>query len=163
MTVFALGDICPRLSSGKGIPASEVRSNGAYPVIGGNGIRGYTDSYNFQGSCVVIGRQGASCGNVRYFSGKAHMTEHAVVACANPNHNTHYLAYYLSTMNLGRLSAQSAQPGISVKTLAKQAVEMPELSVQNRVVEVLGKIDDKISLNRHINDYLLEIVLAKDD
>lgn len=154
MTAHALGDICLRLSSGKNISASRVSAHGAYPVFGGNGLRGYTDSFNFEGECAVIGRQGAACGNVRFFSGKAYMTEHAVVVCANEEHDTHYLAYLLSIMDLGRLSAQSAQPGLSVKTLAKQIVDMPPLDVQCSVAELLGRLDQKTALNRRINDYL---------
>lgn len=154
MTAYALGDVCSRLRSGKSIPAANVTAAGAYPVMGGNGLRGYTDSFNFEGDCAIIGRQGAACGNVRFFSGKAYMTEHAVVTCANGEHDTHYLAYLLSTMDLGRLSAQSAQPGLSVKTLAKQTVNLPALDVQRRTVELLGKLDRKIALNRQTNDYL---------
>lgn len=99
-----LNDACSRLSSGKSISAKYVTSEGIYPIYGGNGIRGYTDIYNFDGECAIIGRQGAYCGNVRYFSGKAYMTEHAVVTCGNESSNTRFLAYLLSTMQLGRLS-----------------------------------------------------------
>lgn len=151
---YELGSVCARLSSGKGIPASQVFNEGAFPVYGGNGLRGYTDHSNFRGDCAIIGRQGAFCGNVRYFNGEAYMTEHAVVVCANECHNTRYLAYLLSQMNLGRLSGQSAQPGLSVKTLAKQAIELPPLDVQNKVVAVLSSLDSKIALNEKINDNL---------
>ena len=101
---YELKDVCSRLSSGKGIPAAQIHDEGKFPVYGGNGLRGYTDHSNFVGSCAIIGRQGAFCGNVRYFHGEAYMTEHAVVVCATPEHNTHYLAYLLSMMNLSRLS-----------------------------------------------------------
>lgn len=153
---YELGSVCARLSSGKGIPASQVFNEGAFPVYGGNGLRGYTDHSNFRGDCAIIGRQGAFCGNVRYFNGEAYMTEHAVVVCANECHNTRYLAYLLSQMNLGRLSGQSAQPGLSVKTLAKQVIELPPLDVQNKVVAVLSSLDSKIALNEKINDNLLD-------
>ena len=151
---YELGSVCARLSSGKGIPASQVFNEGAFPVYGGNGLRGYTDHSNFRGDCAIIGRQGAFCGNVRYFNGEAYMTEHAVVVCADECHNTRYLAYLLSQMNLGRLSGQSAQPGLSVKTLAKQVIELPPLDVQNKVVAVLSSLDSKIALNEKINDNL---------
>ena len=39
------------------------------------------------------------------------MTEHAIVVCTNENHDTRYLSYLLASMQLGRLSGQSAQPG----------------------------------------------------
>ena len=149
-----LGTICSRLSSGKNLPAKFVYPQGKYPVYGGNGLRGYTDTYNFKGECAIIGRQGAFCGNVRYFQGTGYMTEHAVVACANENNNTRYLAYLLSTMQLGRLSAQSAQPGLSVKTLSKQIVDVPSLESQNKIASILSILDEKIELNNKINENL---------
>ena len=158
--VYELAEVCSRLSSGKGIPASKVTPEGNYPVYGGNGLRGYTEQSNFSGDCAIIGRQGAFCGNVRYFSGEAYMTEHAVVVCATPEHNTRYLAYLLSTMNLGRLSGQSAQPGLSVKTLGKQQISLPTLDTQNRVASILARLDEKIELNNHINENLQQQAAA---
>ena len=127
---------------------------GAFPVIGGNGVRGYTDTYNFDGECAVIGRQGAACGNVRFHSGKAYMTEHAVVAVANESNNSQYLSYLLKTMRLGNLSGQSAQPGLSVKVLSQQAVSLPSLDSQRQAVAILGTLDRKIELNNRLNGYL---------
>jgi type I restriction enzyme S subunit len=153
---YELGKVCSRLSSGKRIPASQVSDSGEYPVYGGNGLRGYTDHTNFEGECAIIGRQGAFCGNVRFFSGKAYMTEHAVVVCTNEQTSTRYLAYLLSIMNLGRLSGQSAQPGLSVKTLAKQEIELPALEQQKKIVSILASLDDKIEQNQKLNDNLLQ-------
>ena len=159
-TEYELGAICSRLSSGKGISARNITDEGEYPVYGGNGLRGYTGTCNFDGDCAIIGRQGAFCGNVRYFNGQAYMTEHAVVCCANEEHNTRYLAYLLSTMNLGRLSGQSAQPGLSIKTLSKQIVRMPSLEQQKKVVSVLSALDAKIASNEKINDNLQQQAAA---
>ena len=151
---FKLGDICSRLSSGKGISAKLIDDVGKFPVYGGNGLRGYTAQSNFFGECAIIGRQGAFCGNVRYFSGEAYMTEHAIVVCANKDNNTRYLAYLLGIMKLGRLSGQSAQPGLSVKTLAQQDVDMPPLEQQRKVTKILATIEKKIELNNKINENL---------
>lgn len=153
---YRLGDICSRIKSGKGIPASKVSPTGKYPVIGGNGIRGYTDTSNFKGDCAVVGRQGAYCGNVRFFTGEAYMTEHAVVIVGNELADTKYLAYLLSIMQLGHLSAQSAQPGLSVQTLSKLSIDIPDLSTQQQIAVILGALDDKIELNRRINANLEE-------
>ena len=154
MKQYTIAEVCSRLSSGKGIPASKVTPTGPYPVIGGNGVRGYTDSFNFDGECAIIGRQGANCGNVRYFQGKAYMTEHAIVAIANENANTKYLACLFSLMHLGNLSAQSAQPGLSVQTLSKQIVYLPEISKQNQIANIIKALDTKIEINKQINDNL---------
>jgi len=37
-----------------------------YPVYGGNGFRGYFSHYSNDGDFVLIGRQGALCGNINY-------------------------------------------------------------------------------------------------
>lgn len=57
-------------------------------------------------------------------------------------------------MNLGQLSGQSAQPGLSVKTLGMQEIMLPPLEYQNRVVALLGVLDEKIAVNERINDNL---------
>ena len=160
MSRQTLGDACSRLSSGKSIKAAEIEESGSYPVMGGNGLRGYTETFNFDGECAIIGRQGAACGNVRFHSGKAYMTEHAVVAVANNENDSHYLAYLLSTMGLGHLSGQSAQPGLSVKTLSKQEIDLPPLEEQKQVVEVLGTLDAKIAVNTKLNGYLADVADA---
>ena len=152
--IYKLGDVCSRLRSGKCISASEVSSCGKFAVIGGNGVRGYADKSNFNGQCVVVGRQGAYCGNVRYLDGEFYMTEHAVVVVGNELADTHFLAYLLSTMHLGQLSAQSAQPGLSVQTLSKLEITLPSLEDQRKIAGILSAIDDKIENNRRINTNL---------
>lgn len=154
MTIFkeySLKSVCDRLSSGKNIKAAEVFDFGTYPVFGGNGLRGYAEKENFSGECAIIGRQGAYCGNVRYFSGTAYMTEHAVVMQATKEHNTRYLSYLLASMQLGRLSGQSAQPGLSVKVLGQQIVILPDKEIQDKIAGMIASLDEKIEVNNRIN------------
>ncbi len=82
------------------------------------------------------------------------MTEHAVVVVGNEKADTRYLTYLLSTMHLGNLSAQSAQPGLSVKTLAKQEIVLPSFPEQKRRASILASLEDKIDLNNRINHNL---------
>ncbi|MGJ4139449.1 restriction endonuclease subunit S [Corynebacterium resistens] len=156
----SLGAVCSHLRSGKNITAKDIHEAGEVPVFGGNGIRGYTSESNFSGECAIIGRQGAYCGNVRYFNGSAHMSEHAVVACADVENDTRFLAYLLSTMNLRRLSSQAAQPGLSVRVLAKELLRVPPLAVQQRIASVIGSMDDLIENNRRRIEVLEEMARA---
>ena len=151
---YTIGEICSRFSSGKSIKASQIFAEGLYPVYGGNGLRGYTDTFNFDGECSIIGRQGAYCGNVRYFKGKAFMTEHAIVAVVNENHNNGYVSNLLSMMNLAQYQGQSAQPGLSVSTLSKVTIKLPNLATQEQCFNVLNLIDQKIQVNNQINQEL---------
>ena len=88
------------------------------------------------------------------------MSEHAVVACADPENDTRFLAYLLSTMNLGRLSGQAAQPGLSVKVLARQPLRLPPLETQRRIAAILGSIDDLIENNRRRIELLEQMAQA---
>ena len=146
-----INDICSRFSSGKSISPEKIFETGKYPVYGGNGIRGYSDNYNFNGECAVIGRQGAYCGNVKFFSGKGYMTEHAVIAIGNKNTNTRFLAYKFGMMNFGKYASQSAQPGLSVEMLGNLEIDLPPRETQDRIAALLGALDDKIALNKKIN------------
>ncbi len=159
-TTYTLGEVCSRLSSGKSIKAAEIFPARKYPVYGGNGLRGYADRSNFEGECAIIGRQGAYCGNVRYFKGEAYMTEHAVVCQANEKADTYYLSALLSTLHLERLSGQSAQPGLAVGTLSVQEINLPSLDDQRRISSILSSLDRKIELNNKINADLEEMAQA---
>lgn len=57
------------LKSGENITNAEMDPSGEYLVYGGNGIRGNFDSFTHDGNYVLIGRQGALCGNINYASG----------------------------------------------------------------------------------------------
>ncbi|HJF86476.1 MAG TPA: restriction endonuclease subunit S [Companilactobacillus farciminis] len=143
-------DVCKRFSAGDAIKAKDIKVTGKYPVFGANGIRGYTDTFNFDGQCAVIGRQGAESGNVHYYEGKAYMTEHAIVAEANEENCSGYLAYKLMQMNLARYQGQSAQPGISAKTISELPIDIPDLEYQKLVFGALNNLEKKITNNEAI-------------
>lgn len=154
MKRYKLGEICPEFHAGNGIQSSQIKGSGLYPVFGGNGLRGYTDTFNQDGQYLIIGRQGAYCGNVRYNVGKAFLTEHAIVGQTSAEHNAIYLACKLSLMNLAQFQGQSAQPGLSVKNLSEIEILMPPKKIQDNIARVILNIDHKIALNRAINQNL---------
>ena len=61
-----LGEVAQEFKSGNFLKADEIDIAGDYPVYGGNGLRGYTSTYNHDGEFALIGRQGALCGNMNY-------------------------------------------------------------------------------------------------
>ena len=104
-TLF-VDDVCPEFQSGKNIKSENIKSEGLYPVYGGNGLRGYTDIYNHDGTYVLIGRQGALCGNVRLVEGRNYITEHAIAVSSSNEHCIYFLYYLFYKMNLGQYSDQ---------------------------------------------------------
>ena len=139
-----LGDLCSEFKSGKNIKSAEILEDGKFPVFGGNGLRGFTHKYNYNGEYVIVGRQGALCGNVRLVEGKCYMTEHAIVIQGSEDNNTKFLLYLLDKLNLGQYSDQSAQPGLAVNKLQKIKVTIPNLSEQNKIASFLFLLDQRI-------------------
>ena len=154
MAKYKLKNLLKEFHAGKSIASGSIKDVGKYPVFGGNGQRGYTDTYNQGGQYLIIGRQGAYCGNVRYNIGKAFLTEHAIVGQANEGNNAIYLALKLSLMDLGKLQGQSAQPGLSVETLSCISLDIPSKEIQDTIAKIIVTLDKKIALNRQINDNL---------
>ena len=155
-----LGELCDVFRSGEFIKASDIYVDGAFPVYGGNGLRGHADRFNYDGNYALIGRQGALCGNMNFSSGKAYFTEHAVAVHANDNNNTRFLFYLLDTMNLGQYSAQSAQPGLAVNKLITLPALCPSKLEQETIAEFLTRIDDLITLHQRKLERLQNIKKA---
>ena len=60
-----------RMRSGDFISSDDIESEGPHAVYGGNGLRGFTHQCNTVGPIVLVGRQGAHCGNVHVAEGKS--------------------------------------------------------------------------------------------
>lgn len=145
--IYRLGNLFTRFSSGKNLTSEKIFDKGEYPVYGGNGLRGYTSEYNFDGECIIIGRQGANCGNIHYFNGKGYMTDHAIVGVSKNGHDSRFLSYALTALDLNRLSGQAAQPGLAVSMLKKQKIQLPSSENQFRIAEIISVYDNLINTN----------------
>ncbi|WP_064505213.1 restriction endonuclease subunit S [Bacillus atrophaeus] len=143
-----LGELCDEFQSGKNIKSEDIRDEGRYPVFGGNGFRGYTNTYNHDGLYALIGRQGALCGNMNISYGKAYFTEHAIAVKGNKNNETRFLFYLLGKMDLGQYSGQSAQPGLAVNKLKDLPAFIPTFAEQAQISEFFKKLDTLIALHQ---------------
>jgi type I restriction enzyme S subunit len=132
------------LRSGDSITSESISESGKYPVVGGNGLRGYTAGFTHEGNFVVIGRQGALCGNVNYATGKFWASEHAVVATPNRPVVTRWLGEMLRAMNLNQYSVSAAQPGLSVEAISKLRTMLPPHSEQLAIASFLDSESTKI-------------------
>ena len=152
-----LEDVTSEFKSGSFIAAAEIEETGEYPVYGGNGLRGYSETYNHDGEFALIGRQGALCGNMNYSTGKAYFTEHAVAVKANDLANTKFLYYLLDKMNLGQYSDQSAQPGLAVGKIIKLKNMFPSKEEQDRIGDYFTNFDHLITLHQRKCEELKKI------
>ena len=159
--IVRLKDIA-KLQSGEGITSNEIDEVGAYPVYGGNGLRGYTNTYTNDGNYVLIGRQGALCGNINYAKGKFYASEHAVVVYTHDKQeNSTWLGETMRMANFNRLSASAAQPGLAVSTLNFQKIPYPPKDTRRRIglyLDVkLATIDERIIVFEKLKDAYMRL------
>jgi len=148
------------LKSGEGITTEEIDESGEYPVYGGNGLRGYTTNYTHDGQFVLIGRQGALCGNINYAQGKFWASEHAVVVTPIKLTATMWLGELLRSMNLNQYSQSAAQPGLAIDRIKELCMPLPPLSEQRTIAAYLdretGRINSLIAKKKRLVELLRE-------
>jgi type I restriction enzyme S subunit len=149
-----------RLRSGNSITALDFQKEGDYPVYGGNGFRGYIDYYTHEGDYVLIGRQGALCGNINFASGKFFASEHAIVVNPTDEFNSKWLGLLLLTMNLNQYSVSAAQPGLSAETIGRLRLPVPTFKEQTAIAQFLdqktAQIDALIAKKQQLLEKLAE-------
>ena len=141
------------LKSGDNITSLDISdTNEGYVVYGGNGKRGYYTQYNHEGMYVLVGRQGALCGNINYSEGKFWATDHCVVCTPKTNYNTYWFGETLRACNLNQYSLSSAQPGISVERVKEVLIPTPPFEEQTKIATFLfqkcSEIDQLISIKQ---------------
>ena len=126
------------MRSGEAITAMSIEPVGAYPVYGGNGVRGYASNYTHDGNFALIGRQGALCGNVRIAHGRFWASEHAVVVSLRPGYVLEWFGSILTAMNLNQHSIAAAQPGLAVECIMNLWLPIPSAQEQKAIADFLG-------------------------
>lgn len=142
--VMRLGEICT-MQSGEGITSANIDEHSAYPCYGGNGLRGQTGTYTHDGSYVLIGRQGALCGNITFAQGKFFASEHAIVVTPSGQADVSWLSIILRKMNLNQYSESSAQPGLSVVKLLLLPCLVPPQPEQTAIATILSDMDSELA------------------
>jgi type I restriction enzyme S subunit len=155
------------MKAGNFISASEIYTDiddGLYPCYGGNGLRGFVKSHTHNGDYILIGRQGALCGNVKIATGKFHATEHAVVCSPKIEYNVLWLYFLLGNLNLNKYSSGAAQPGLNVSTLVNIDLIFAPIKFQNQFAEKLKSIEiqfEKIKGNLLNSNKLFNSLIQK--
>lgn len=143
----AFGDLFS-LKSGENLSAKNFQ-DGRYPVYGGNGVSGYHNSFNRDGTYIIIGRVGALCGNVRLVQGQFWLTDNAFeLKFKNATFDLTFLSRLLGLLNLRRKAKEMAQPVISNNSLRNIIVPCPPLDLQHTLSCRVAAIERQKQLYR---------------
>jgi type I restriction enzyme S subunit len=151
-----LGDIC-NIRYGKGLP-ERSRVNGNYPVYGSNGVVFWHEKPLDLGPGIIIGRKG-SIGTVEYSERDFWPIDTTFFIRAPKGIvDLRFLYWALKSSNLPSYGgSDSAVPGLNRNVLEKVRLFLPEIHEQKNIVQILDSIDQKIELNRRMNETLEKI------
>ena len=149
------------MQAGMAITADDIEATGEFPVFGGNGIRGYAESFTHDGEFPLIGRQGALCGCVNFASGRFWASEHAVVVTPQSRVDSHWLRHLLSAMSLNQYSQSAAQPGLAVETIATIPTPVPPSTEQRMIAAFVHHQTTRIDALVEKKERLIELLQEK--
>lgn len=140
--------------SGRYLPAEEYDETGDYVIYGSNSIMGRASKPLYDGPLVIFARVGSNAGAVMFSDKPAWINNNAAALKAKLGWNARYLFYWASHFDLRTVAQGSGQPFISNQTLSSIKIARREAVEQEAIASVLGALDDKIELNRQMNETL---------
>ena len=140
-----------KVASGEGLTQKKM-IDGAIPVFGGNGISGYHNSANNGNTNIIIGRVGANCGSVIFYSGKCWITDNALyIKEKYGEYNDLFMFYKLTHEQLNRLADRNAQPLISGEKIYELKALIPKkIEEQESIAKILSTWDKAIELKEKL-------------
>jgi type I restriction enzyme S subunit len=142
-----------RLQRGHDLTDSQ-RKPGTVPVMGSAGQNGFHDTSKAKGPGIVLGRSGASFGKVHYTPDDYWPHNTALYVTDFQENDELFTYYFLRTIDFTSYNTGSAQPSLNRNHLYSIPVNTPPLPEQKAIAHVLGSLDDKIELNRRMNETL---------
>lgn len=146
MSNVKLSDICTIRYGKDHKPLKE----GSIPVYGSGGIMRYVDTILYDKKSVLIPRKG-TLGNLFYVEEPfwtidtlfySEIDETVVIP--------KYLYYKLRTLDLASMNVGTAVPSLTTALLNEIKLEIPPLSIQRTITNILSSLDDKIENNNAI-------------
>ena len=152
-----LGDVV-ELKRGYDLPKKK-RIAGSVPLVSSSGISDYHAEAKVRGPGVVTGRYG-TLGQVYFLRDDFWPLNTTLYVRDFKGNDPRFIAYFLGSLDFSAYSDKAAVPGLNRNHLHQALVRLPPLPEQRAIAHVLGTLDDKIELNRRMNETLEEMARA---
>lgn len=146
------------LEYGKALRGHET-TQGPYRVFGSNGPIGWTTEPLAPGPGVVLGRKGAYRG-VEFSRDPFFVIDTAYYVVPKSELDMRWLYYAIKHYKLGDIDDGSPIPSTTRAAVYMLDLDVPTPSEQRSIARILGTLDDKIELNRRMNETMETIARA---
>jgi len=129
--------------------------------MGSFGVTGWHDEARAKGPGVTVGRSGASIGVVSYVNEDYWPLNTCLFVTDFLGNDPKFCYYWLKTLDLAAYNSGSAQPSLNRNYIYGMPASFPDdIEEQRAIAHILGTLDDKIELNRRLNETLEAIARA---
>ena len=130
------------------------RAFGPVPVVSSSGPTDYHLESKVQGPGVVTGRYG-TLGQVFFIPNNFWPLNTTLYVCDFKGNDPRFIGYFLQKLDFSAYSDKAAVPGLNRNHLHEEVVRIPtDVNEQRAIAHILGTLDDKIELNRRMNETL---------
>jgi len=135
------------------------RRTGPYPYYGASGVVDKVDKYLFDGEYLLIAEDGENLRTrntpIAFIArDKFWVNNHAHIVRGNSKADTRFLMYALSAADISGYLTGSTMPKLTQGNMNRIPLLTPPLPEQKAIAHILGTLDDKIELNRKMNETL---------
>ncbi|NLL78933.1 MAG: restriction endonuclease subunit S [Clostridiales bacterium] len=135
------------IRNGKNQKAVE-NPDGRYPIYGSGGLMGYADDYICEADTVIIGRKG-SINNPIYVSEPFWNVDTAFGLSAKREVLLpRYLFYFCKKFDFEKLNKTVTIPSLTKSDLLKIKIQLPDITVQQDIIDKLSKIEKVIDFRK---------------
>ena len=147
-----LGEVI-ELKRGYDLPKRE-RFPGPVPLVSSSGVTDYHTVSKVAGPGVVTGRYG-TLGEVFFVREDFWPLNTTLYVRDFKNNDPRFISYFLKGIDFLPFSDKAAVPGLNRNHLHQAPVWFPDdVNEQRAIAHILGTLDDKIELNRRMNETL---------
>jgi type I restriction enzyme S subunit len=142
------------LAYGDGL-TEKNRRPGLIPVYGTNGRCGWHDTGLAKGPGVILGRKGMGPLGVEWCERDFWVIDTAYfVRPLTSDLDLKYFYYLVKYIGLNHLKDGTSNPSLTRDTFKLLLLPLPPRDIQTRIQAILSEFDDKIELNRRMNETL---------
>ena len=147
------------LQRGYDLPQRE-RIPGSVPLVSSSGITDYHAVSKVRGPGVVTGRYG-TLGKVFFVPDDFWPLNTTLYVSDFKGNDPRFISYFLRGIDFFAYADKAAVPGVNRNHLHEAEVHYPtDVGEQRAIAHILGTLDDKIELNRRMNQTLEEMARA---